>query len=117
MRAAAGPAPRRQSWLVLGVAASAVLVVLALTNVSGSGWCGALAAVHAGSGAAKATQSSASAAGPGGGPFKEVFATLFAREMQLMLNLTNAGPLPPENAAHNLADIVRDVKVRSCKGR
>ena len=102
---------------MLGVAASAVLVVLALTHVSGSGLCGALAAVQAGSGAAKAVRSSAqAAAAPGGGPFKEVFATLFAREMQLMLNLTNAGPLPPEGADHNLADIVRDVKVRSCQG-
>jgi hypothetical protein len=40
-----------------------------------------------------------------GGAFNEVFATLFAIEMQLLLKLSNEGPLPPTEAPHNLEEI------------
>lgn len=46
----------------------------------------------------------------GGAAFQETFATLFAIEMQLLLNLSNEGPLPPKDAPHNLDEIINTVQ-------
>lgn len=51
------------------------------------------------------------ARGGKGGVFKEVFATLFAIEMRLLLHLNNDGPLPPADAPHSLDEIIDIVQV------
>lgn len=41
----------------------------------------------------------------------QVFATLFALEMQNLLGIKDNGPLPPEGTSHDLGEVVRGVKV------
>ncbi len=43
--------------------------------------------------------------------FQEVFATLFALEMQDLLGIKQDGPLPPTDGKHSLADVTRGIKV------
>lgn len=42
--------------------------------------------------------------------FQEVFATLFALEMQDLLGIKQDGPLPPMDGKHGLADVTRTIK-------
>lgn len=43
--------------------------------------------------------------------FEEVFATLFALEMQDQLSIREDGPLPPTDGKHELGAVVRNIKV------
>jgi hypothetical protein len=43
--------------------------------------------------------------------FQEVFATLFALEMQDLLGIKQDGPLPPTDGKHSLVDVTRSIKV------